>query len=420
MFLSRLFSKQPGGKVAFICALLIWIASGPFYFWNAVKFLGIAYKIILFVVIGFIFMRNRSPIYYREAILPILFFLSLLLYSCLPLLNGNSNIFGFISSLFAFFLFYIAFSNKFFIKNVFDIFSFLYAITVGISLISWVLMLLGVTPLLGIIDNITFDRYYYHYPFLIVEQHDHVLIEESIRFAGHYDEPGLIGTFSAFILYINRFNLKKPVNILCLISGICSLSFFFAIVCLAYFVISFLFQNGAKFKKRNNTIKIVFVILGLSVFTLYQFTKDNDLIYGTFWSRFEYNKEEGKLSGVNRTTSEADKFYDNLTLDAFLFGGDAEQYKTVVGGSSSYKSVVVNNGAVFLLIYLLFFFLYARKRCSLRSNLFFFLFFLLGNTYQRPDIYGLAVFFLYICLANDISEEGKIMTASHTQTSKNI
>ncbi len=386
--------------IPFIAGFLLWIASGPFYFWGIIKVSLIGYKIGLIFLLGVIFYK-RKRFSTKELYIHFIFFLGILLSATIPLISGNSNIFGFLSALLSIPLIFLAFSDKIFIRKVFDYFSKIYAVAIFISLIAWILMFLGLLPMLGIIENTTADRYYYHFPFVIVEQLNNTTIDEMIRFAGIYDEPGLVGTFSAFILYINKYQLNKPVNLVCFISGVCSFSFFFAIISIIYFLIYTFSSNGAFRMNRKiifATIFFCFLLIGF-----YNLTKDNDLIYSRFWSRFEYDKNAGKLSGINRTTDGADEFYEELSFPEYLFGGDAEKYQMVAEGSSSYKSVIVNNGAVFLLVYMLFFLLYAQKRSCRKFNFILFVIFLFGNTYQRPDIYGIAVFFLYICLANDIS-----------------
>ena len=217
-------------------------------------------------------------------------------------------------------------------------------------------------------------------------------IVDTFRFHGPYDEPGVVGTFCSIILCVNKFNLRKVENVICLIAGICSFSFFFTIVVSVY---AFFYYG---FIERNNKLLLLLLVIG-SVF--YLKTKDDELIYNTLWHRFEYNQDEKKIEGINRMSDEADVFYNNLSFTEYMFGGDEEKYQKVVEGSASYKSVIVSNGVIFLILYLSFYILYAKSKATKRLAFILFLFVLLGNTFQRPDIYGAVNFFLYICLANN-------------------
>lgn len=399
---SILISEKRSEHLSLLTALLLWVATGPYYFWKLISISPIAYRIFILLLFAILIKKGSRKLETKNRSIP-MFLLGVCLYSVLPLLIGNANIYGTLSSLFSLLLLTVIIADSEYLKRVFNKFSKIYAISVAISLLAWVLMLLGFLPFLGIIPNVDGDRFYYHYPFVIIEQLDFATLDEMIRFPGPYDEPGLIGTFSAFILYINKYQLKNKVNLICFLVGLFSLSFFFALSTAFYFLFNYLFSKRIKIK---DYMLIILSCLMLGAF--YNATKDNDLIYGTFWHRFEYDKDEKKLAGINRTSEGADDFYNKLTISEYLFGGDSGRYKKVVEGSSSYKSVVINNGSIFLFLYLLFFIMYTKKRNPKNSDFILFFALLLGNTFQRPDIYGMVIFFLYICFANSMSRPNTI------------
>lgn len=378
---------------AYVAATALWVLTFPFYFWKIASFSVFIYRIVFLLIVGLMFYKHchgkRTGV---DGKLTLLFGFTLFYFILSTILKGNANLFGIISPFFNLLLLYIAFADVPFVERVFSYFAKIFAYTILISLVVWGMMLSGIVSSYGMIENVSHDRLYYHYPFLIVMAEDLNHIVDTFRFHGPYDEPGVVGTFCSLILCVNKFNLKRIENIICLIAGVCSFSFFFTIIVSVYGVFYFTFVE------RNIKILVLFVLIG-SMF--YFKTKDNEMIYDTLWKRFEYNQDEGKIAGINRMSDEADVFYNNLSFTEYLFGGDEEKFQKVVEGSASYKSVIISNGVIFLILYLSFYVFYARSRYPKRFAFMLFLVVLLGNTFQRPDIYGAVNFFLYISLANN-------------------
>ena len=234
---SHVMKHNKEGVRVFIAAFILWIATGPFYLWWIPKASIFLYRLGVLSILGLIFYKNVDRLNNKDKKVTLLFVFSLLLYVFASLFNGITKTFlGLVSIIASLSLLSFLLSKQGFLLRVFNVFSVVYSISIIISLLSWLAMMTGHAPFLGMIDNVTADRFYYHYPFVIVEQLDYVDFENMIRFAGPYDEPGVVGTFSSFILYINGYNLRKKVNIICLISGVCSLSFFFAVVTVFFFL----------------------------------------------------------------------------------------------------------------------------------------------------------------------------------------
>lgn len=377
----------------YVAAVALWMLTFPYYFWSFASISVFVYRIVFLLIVGIVFYKHcRNKRKCIDVKLIRLFCATLFYFIITTILKGDANLFGIISPFFNLFLLNIAFAEIPFVEKVFSAFSKVFAYAILISLVVWVGVESGMLSPSGMIDNPSHDRLYYRYPFLIVMAEDLNSIVDTFRFHGPYDEPGVVGTFCSIILCVNKFELKNKENIICFVAGICSFSFFFAIVASVYVVLYYCFIE------RNNKLLILFLIIG-SIF--YLKTKDDEMVYNTLWHRFEYNQDEGKISGINRMSDEADIFYNNLSFTEYLFGGDEEKYQKVVEGSASYKSVVISNGIIFLVMYLSFFVFYAKSRTRKRFTFLLFLFVLLGNTFQRPDIYGTVVFFLYICLANN-------------------
>lgn len=66
------------------------------------------------------------------------------------------------------------------------------------------------------------------------------------RLCGIYDEPGMIGTVSAFLLAANRFRIKSPVNIILFVGGLLSFSLAFAVLTVSGFAARLILNRSAK------------------------------------------------------------------------------------------------------------------------------------------------------------------------------
>src|SRR5574344_1516481 len=81
-------------------------------------------------------------------------------------------------------------------------------------------------------------------------------------------------------------------------------------------------------------------------------------------------------------------------------------------GSSTYMNVIMLNGAVFFFLYMLTLVLYMTKKLS-KAQLFLALFIIAANMYQRPDVFGIVILFLYACLGENVGDD--YLTACSTK-----
>jgi hypothetical protein len=377
----RSFTKE---RAPLIAAFLLFILSGPYFF-------GFIYtsnilKILVGVVFALICYSNREI--RRKDFGLVFFYCFVVAYNIgLSLFLHMININGVINNATVFLFVFLFFTKETFYKRTFQIFVLIYASIMAISLTVWILAIMGlVSPIDQYVSSNGFVVYN-HYPFLLMPTG-----VDSLRFNGLFDEPGVVGTLSGFILIINGFNIKDWKSIMAMISGLASFSLFFYVIAGIYFIYYSFFV-------KKSFVLALFVVIALGGF--YLTTKDSPMMYEMIWSRVEWDEENGKFVGDNRITKEGDEYYESIKgTSEYYFGvKDRERFWSYAEGSSSYKTVVAQSGMVFLVLYLGFLLLYAWKKKSTTSLFIWFCIVLFANTYQRPDVFGVVVMFLYSVLA---------------------
>ena len=367
----------------FFVAFLIFLELMPYFWWWTQSYRYIQYLCRIIVFLGF--ARHYKRVAKYDAGLMFIFILMILV----SLIRSP-----FASLVLTLPLLFIPFAKDCFIREVFRAFSTIYCVFVGLALIAWVLLMMGIISPIGTIAPLNaFDYdYYTKYPLFLVTPNQFEL-GYSFRFPGPFDEPGMIGTFSALLLFCNSFDFKDWRTYILLISGFLSFSLFFILILFIGFVPTLL--------NKNKLWLVIVFLLGISFF--YNKTKDDVIINHLVWERLEFNEDKGGLSGFDRTTDDAEKYYNAKRGSyEYWFGlEDYESYRAMARGSNSYQNVVMRNGMFFLFFYVLFFVLYAWEgRQSSKSFLVFVIVFI-SCIYQRPQVLSCAYVFLYCCIARN-------------------
>ena len=201
----------------------------------------------------------------------------------------------------------------------------------------------------------------------------------------YFDEPGVLGSICAIILYIRKYDLRNIINIPILISGILSFSLYFYIVT---FVFIFLYISGTK--KIIVSVILVFTLISLS-------NLENDILNQYLFDRIEYDAAEG-ISGNNRTTGNFDEWFKQYSKSGdALFGYGRGSKNLYNPGGASYKDRIVEYGFIGFGIYLLMMILmgYSVYRKHFKTFLLF-LFLYLSMLWQRPFIIDFAYMMLFL------------------------
>jgi hypothetical protein len=281
------------------------------------------------------------------------------------------NYFSFIGFIAALMLYVFFLIKSEFIVRVYKLYVRIFAITIIPSIVLFIIVVwFGVDLPHSIIKPLnllkTYD--YNQYAFLVIPN---LNIVEKYRFCSFYDEPGLVGTTSAVILFSSGFNLKSKINIPILIAGLLSLSLFFYIAIIIYL---FIFVR-LKYK-------IILAVLMLSFFII---TKENRVLSTLLYDRAQI--ENGSLVGNDRTSKDFDNWYKVFSKsNDYYFGlGRGTNLQNDPGGAS-YKGAIVNYGIVPISIFIGLFLLLAYFRLGFSKLFFVYTFLLLTVFYQRPFI----------------------------------
>lgn len=235
----------------------------------------------------------------------------------------------------------------------------------AVALLGWFAFLAGVN-----LPNYqdTSDRFYMHRIYYVFNTFSMNSPLDLYRFAGAFLEPGHLGTMAAFLLYINRFNLRKIGNIILLVSTLLSLSLA-AYGLIVGAVILILIQD-----KRYVSLLVmvgVFIAIGIGA-TIYN-GGENSLNRGIV-SRLEIT-EDGDIAGNNRTSKffdasyakfiETDKVWMGVGNDAY--GSNSDNSDNVTVGTAGYKRYFYLRGYIGCALILIFLFYYTFRYRSPRA-----------------------------------------------------
>lgn len=291
---------------------------------------------------------------------------------------------------------FVPFTKKTFAATIYRYFKTIIASIFLFSLIQWLLFWIGIGfPSIFLEPLTEMKQYDYtaYLPFLVVPN----LLIESFRFLSVFDEPGVVGTISLLLLYIEGYQLKNFENLIILIAGICSFSFFFILGSLLFLFVKLIFRRPV----------ILFIIIPLML-SFYTLTKDNEVLYDLVYSRMEWDKSSGSFSGDNRATDNFKQYYNSIKgTSGYYFGVGEKALAYHNDGGYGYRNVVLRYGFIFCALYVIFFLFYAKKNNLSRQNFCFFAIMFLATLYQRPNMLDAAYLFLFTQYINNHSPYNK-------------
>lgn len=207
---------------------------------------------------------------------------------------------------------------------------------------------------------------------------------EANRFYSLFDEPGVLGTISAFILWANGYNFKDKRCLLILIGALFTYSMAF------YSLTVFGWLAKSKFKV-SSVIKTMILLVLIGGCALY-ILKDNLAFQQSILYRFSNLDESGVAS---RTTEEFNKRWDSFVRTSDLVFGLGSGSTSKFAGKTSYRVFVMEYGVIGLLILLFAYFrnIKIKNYYTLMTLFIFVLSFL-----QRPDLFNPENILLFTCI----------------------
>jgi len=266
----------------------------------------------------------------------------------------------------------------------FGYFRFAFALIVAPSIVLYFFNLLG-TPPFGGFEVPTHEgkvesgmRYgNYLFGFMIFKG------GESIhRLSALFDEPGVVGTYAAFLLAATRFKMDAQ-NVIIFIAAILSWSLAFIVLAVIYLLFA-----------RPRLLFILLLILGALVFL----AADNPIVQKLLINRLLIS-DEG-VSGDNRTTIWFDLKFIELLFSSKIYFGNTETAHQLGYYVSSWKTLIFDYGLAGLTSILLFIvMLFRLKKKKFGSpkdakGCYVFLFMFLASIYQRPGVVDVAPLFI--------------------------
>jgi hypothetical protein len=193
------------------------------------------------------------------------------------------------------------------------------------------------------------------------------------RFMGVFEEPGIIGTTSGILLFINNNSLNNWRSYVIIISGLLSYSLAFYLLLLVWMIFN---------KKFIQLMLLFLVIVPLTGFLA---SLDSGLLE-IFLQRFDFNQTTG-LAGNVRTSYAFDKYYSEFCETfAYFWGVGGNMSSKIDPSGASYKHIILDSGLLFFLLYIACLFLYAKSKNVSTRGLIIYSVIVLSILYQRPFI----------------------------------
>lgn len=272
-----------------------------------------------------------------------------------------------------------------------------------LGIIAYLLYVFNIIPPLSMVDFYEEDTtaQYANYGFAYVLDTNATIGFK--RLCGLYNEPGLLGTFGAFVLIIEelRINFK---NIIIFVACIMCFS-------MAFYLILFIYLALKVILSRDRKSIIVILCLFAALFYLSTQNIVNDDL-ARFVERFVF--DEGRLSGDDRTGSaDAMVWKRVLSNPSMLWFGYGQEYDFF---GSSYQSIIIKHGIIGFTAMFLPLFLGAFKIARRNKICMVFLMCFMVSIYQRTQIFNVAYFSLLLGGMQYIKMKDTLLKAGHVNS----
>lgn len=376
---------------ALLLTFCLFFIASPYFFWTWYGLL--LPKLLATMIAGFLFYKHKEILTQKDQPLLVLFVFIWLFYSFNEFTKGARL--GVVATFPYVLLGYVPFVKKEFGSKVFNYFVTIYAIIIGLSMISWIAAMAGYLSPIGVLgegnESLEAQRKtYLVFPLALVSTKD---MGDYIRFCGVFDEPGVVGTLSALILCAMRYDMKNWRNIIILLSGLLTTSmFFYAITGIYWLLYLFLVR------KKIGT----FLVVIISFFAFYELTKDNDAISNLVWERFEWDSSSGTFSGNTRADERSYVQMEKMISSGEIWLGvkDKTAFWDDNFGSSSIYNIIALYGLLVTIMYYGIWLIGVGYRFKINiKDFLLYVFVAIGCSYQRPGFYDILYVFLFVSIA---------------------
>ena len=366
--------KESLNIISFLIALVICMQNPLWPFWYGGVGVLTGY-ISVFVIFIILIKRRKIVIRVKDLLVSLLL---IIVFVFFPIYSGFR-----ISNIFIILAFYVAANihENEYIKSL-DYLTKYLSLLILISLPAWLINLyIYDLPIVGELDlsEMKGSPYIYNnYVFFVTDS-----LRDYYRFYSAFDEPGVLGTLAAFILYGNRYDFSKRANIVILIGSLFTYSMAFYVLT----ILGWMYQSSRSLKKMLLPLLSIF---GLAL-VLVTVLSEDQAFQQSVLDRF---MDVGFDRVENRTGETVNAFWNKYIQSSDCIFGMGLSYidDNFFDFGNSYRRFIIEYGLVGLLILVL---MYIRltRRWNKFTIAFFVLFFL--SFLQRPLAFTAWQIFLY-------------------------
>lgn len=246
----------------------------------------------------------------------------------------------------------------------------------------------------------------------------HSLDSYSERFNACFCEPGHLGMIMSFLLYVNKYQVKKWYVIVCLVSLLLSLSLAgYVLLILGY--LFYLLSGNFAMRSVKYLCWAAFVFI-IAYYISINYNGGHNYVNEKIVERLEYDKDQG-IKGNNRVTLATDTFFESSDLSDFIVGirsGKIMQDWELSG--SGYKIFIMEYGIISLaLVFLLYLYITKRSPKSTRKCCYGLLLLYCAAFMQRSYPFWAAWLIPFICFCmNDARRLKNVKNFNHYTTIK--
>lgn len=380
----------------YICAIAGILSMNPYFVWPTFMEGKLLYVVYVMYLISIIIMLHRGAklrknnlwgVIFLSVIFGITYLHSALGVGIITLLGGIA--------LYLYLILFCCLKNDDQIE-IFRIFVKLFVITLIPGLIYYVLELLGISLSIGTIYSQNQIDYANSNEFMITKSTGYyklyvgavLRVNANTRFAGIYDEAGLVGTVAALCLVANQVNLKEDKwSRWLMLFLIISFSLAGYLLILIYYILKSIRQKQWKLP----FVLAIILVGGYMLLTI----KTNNALINTLQNRVQISGTSIMIVN-NRETSQFNIGYSqflngNVIEKMFGFGRGASLANRYMNGSSTYKCYIYNYGYIgFGMMVVTIIYLYRKYLCKIWKkhwSQFLLIVLFIISIYQRPSIY---------------------------------
>jgi len=361
--------------VSLIFGSLIFLTLRPYFIWESKFIYSIVFVLAITVTLAWSLLRARiskSSVVFISVFLSSFFLNQFTLHGAYP----------WISVVVVLILCFLLFDEKIY-KNTLKVFINIYALVSIPSILMFFLLAAGVNLEWEYLEPYSKAKqstgvYYREYFGMVVLNTQIFTLGtgELFRLSSVFPEPGVVGTVSALLLTVTRFDVKNWKGVILLVSGILSFSLAFYVLACMYLIL-----------KKPFYLFILAGLLSALFFYLPDDIKDNRIIK-------YYVMERGEALFVNfdevdnRLNDCFERRYDEFLNSSDIFIGNG--YKASIStmcNVSSYKNVIYDYGIIGFLILVLLYIIILLSKIRTKSdfmNCVPLLIVFFATSYQRP------------------------------------